>query len=132
MGGDRRPGDWVIPPLPHAADLGHTFRLVVTSRMSSMVVGDEHHSDAPEFGSTELVLKVRAWDLPSALRAAAERPLSDWTHAVEPRAGRWHVHWFRPVSDVYGPFWGNRYGSMGRRDYECRCGEVRTRDAVRR
>lgn len=61
------------------ADTGHTFRFVVTSRMSSKVVGDEHHADSDHFGPA-LSLDVRAWSLPAALRKALAVPLSEWRH----------------------------------------------------
>ena len=64
-------------------DRGHTFRLSVTSRMSSKVVGDEHHTDADWF-SPPIVAEVRAWDLPAALRFAAGFGLTDWEHIEAP------------------------------------------------
>lgn len=39
------------------------------------------------------------------------------------RRSRWHVHRFRPVGEVYGPFVGNRYGTWGNQIMECRCGD---------
>lgn len=59
------------------ADEGHTFRLSVSSRMSSKVVGDLHHSDA-NWWSEPWLLEVRAWGLAAALEAAAARPLIAW------------------------------------------------------
>lgn len=61
-------------------DDGHTFRLHVLSRMSSTIVGEEHHTDAPNFGRAALTLDVRAFDLPAALRKAAALPLAEWEH----------------------------------------------------
>lgn len=59
------------------ADKGHTFRLSVSSRMSSKVVGDLHHSDA-NWWSEPWLLEVRAWGLAAALEAAAALPLVAW------------------------------------------------------
>lgn len=56
---------------------GHTFQLVVSSRGSYGVVGEQGHTDADYF-SDPWVIEVRAWSLPAALRKAAELPLSAW------------------------------------------------------
>lgn len=66
-------------PLVHPADTGHLWRVVALSKMSSSVVGDEHHTDSDYFGPP-LIAEVRAWDLPAALRKAAHLPLREWTH----------------------------------------------------
>lgn len=58
-------------------DDGHTFRLTVSSRGSYSVVGDEHPTDALDFG-TPWAMDVRAWNLPAALAKAAEKPLDAW------------------------------------------------------
>jgi hypothetical protein len=66
-------------------DDGHLFRLTVTGRMSSRVVGDEHHIDA-DWEGPAMTLDVRAWSLRSALRRAARMPLSAWhIDGEEPR-----------------------------------------------
>lgn len=49
---------------------GHTFRLVVTSRGSYGIVGEEEHTDSEDFGPP-FTVDVRAWNLPDALRQAA-------------------------------------------------------------
>lgn len=55
-------------------DDGHTFRITFDSRGSYSVVGDEHHTDAPDFHGVPHVVEVRAWNLRDALRKAANLP----------------------------------------------------------
>jgi len=64
-------------------DRGHTFRIAVTSRGSSKVVGEEHYSDS-NWWSEPYVQDVRAHNLPEAMRRAAERPLGSWETAERP------------------------------------------------
>lgn len=33
-----------------------------------------------------------------------------------------HIHWRRPVTEVYGPYTLTSTGTWGRRRYRCRCG----------
>lgn len=75
--GEMHPDTEATSILDTTPDEGHTFRIVVQSRMSSTVVGDEHHTDSDHFGPG-MLLDVRAWDLPSALRKAADFPLDAW------------------------------------------------------
>jgi hypothetical protein len=58
-------------------DRGHTFTIAAAVRGSSVVVGDEHHTDAP---STRLFgyVQVRAWSLGLALAEVAKLPLTAW------------------------------------------------------
>lgn len=73
------------PPSPDdGPDDGHTFRFTVTSRGSYAVLGDPHRSDADHFGHEPWTLDVRAFDLSTALRRAAEAPLLAW---VKPEGG---------------------------------------------
>lgn len=63
-------------------DDGHTFSIAVSLRGSSVVVGDAHHHDSPDF--TELLaVSVRAWNLRDALLQAAALPLGDFFPAEE-------------------------------------------------
>lgn len=58
---------------------GHTFRLAITLRPSSKVVGEKTHHDADGFRPDGLQpIEVRAWNLQDALLKAAELPLSAW------------------------------------------------------
>jgi hypothetical protein len=62
---------------------GHTFRIKVNSRMASGIMGPgdkapHDYTDADWWGPEEWTLEVRAWNLPDALRAAAEQPLTEW------------------------------------------------------
>ncbi len=56
---------------------GHTWRIKVTSRSSSSVVGDPEHHDAGRFDGP-MRASVRAWSLKDAFQAAAELPLFVW------------------------------------------------------
>ena len=56
---------------------GHTFRIRYDSRASSKVVGDPEYTDAPDFMGPVHEVQVRAWDLRSALRKAAELPFGE-------------------------------------------------------
>jgi hypothetical protein len=76
-------------------DDGHLWTLAVGSRMSSRVVGEEHHTDA-DWTTEPWTLEVRAWSLPAALRAAAASPLSAWTRGQQFVV---NLH-----GDVSGPF----------------------------
>jgi hypothetical protein len=72
----------VVQPAPAEGgpDDGHTFRLTALIRGSYGVVGEEHHTDVGEFMGPAFGVEVRAWNLPDALRKAAELPLADWVH----------------------------------------------------
>lgn len=58
-------------------DDGHTFRISYQIRGSSMVVGDEHHTDAPAFSGIVTTVEVRAWDLKAALRKVLDMPFAE-------------------------------------------------------
>jgi hypothetical protein len=57
-------------------EAGHTFCITVDIRGSSNVVGHPKQ-DGPEFREFGSVM-VRAWNLPDALRKAAEMSLDEW------------------------------------------------------
>lgn len=59
-------------------ELGHTFRITVSSRTSYRVVGQPGHHDAEDFFDPSAPVDVRAWDLRTALHMAAELPLDTW------------------------------------------------------
>jgi hypothetical protein len=71
-------------------DDGHTFEISVRVRSSSSVVGDLHHTDAPDFDGPTMIQQVRAWSLRAALERAVELPLGAWfpEDQAEPRAPR--------------------------------------------
>lgn len=69
----------VEAPAPGPDD-GHTFRILATCRGSHKVVGDEHHTDSPDFGDIGFQIEVRAWSLVDAMAEAAKHPLPEWTH----------------------------------------------------
>lgn len=58
-------------------DDGHTFKIAVSCRGSYAVVGQPFH-DADYFLATPNEVEVRAWDLRTALRVAAELPFDEW------------------------------------------------------
>lgn len=60
----------------HPPDEGHTFRISYESRGSYSVVGDEHHTDAPDFDGIVHTVEVRAWNLRDALKKAADLPFN--------------------------------------------------------
>lgn len=64
-------------PQGEGPDEGHTFRISVSSRMSSTVVGDEHHTDADYFFGAH-VTAVRAWNLRDALDKAHDLRFASW------------------------------------------------------
>lgn len=59
-------------------DEGHRFEITVRTQGSYGVVGEPHHRDSDVVDEQPIRLTVRAWDLPAALRKAAEAPLSTW------------------------------------------------------
>lgn len=59
-------------------DDGHTFRISVAVRGSSLTVGDEHHRDAGDFEDLETSVEVRAWNLSEALVEASLLSLDHW------------------------------------------------------
>lgn len=48
-------------------DDGHTWAITIGCRSSSKVVGDEHHTDAPQWDDDTVTVEVRAWSLRDAL-----------------------------------------------------------------
>lgn len=68
---------WDTAPTVNA-DRGHTWRISVELRGSSIVKGDEHHHDAPTFKPLQRSVDVRAWSLSAAFARAAALPLSSW------------------------------------------------------
>ena len=60
------------------ADRGHTFRITVELRGSTIVTGDEHHRDEPGFEPLPHAVEVRAWSLRDALAQATVLPLTAW------------------------------------------------------
>jgi hypothetical protein len=69
---------------------GHTFRIRYDSRASSKVTGDPEHTDASDFMGPVKEVQVRAWDLRTALRKAADLPFGELmatevTDEVDPR-----------------------------------------------
>ena len=67
-------------------DEGHTFRITVTSRGASKVVGEEHNTDA-NWWSDPWTIEVREFSLAAALRKAARVPFATWAESVEVRSG---------------------------------------------
>jgi hypothetical protein len=61
----------------YPADQGHRFTITMTSRGSSKVVGDEHHTDS-EWESDPWTVTVRAWNLRDALVKASQVPFAVW------------------------------------------------------
>ena len=59
------------------ADEGHRFTISFTSRGSSKVVGETHHTDS-ELESEPWAVTVRAWNLRDALVKASAVPLAVW------------------------------------------------------
>jgi hypothetical protein len=57
---------------------GHEFQVSVTSRGYSSVVGVPGSGRLDDWVSEPVTVTVRAWDLPAALRLAAEVSLGDW------------------------------------------------------
>lgn len=62
---------------------GHTFRISVDSRGSYAVVGVEGHTDSEDFMGPPMTVEVRAWNLPDAVRRAANLPVSVWFESIE-------------------------------------------------
>jgi hypothetical protein len=58
-------------------EYGHTFEFTVRSR-GSYTVGDGPATDADEFSGHGHVVRVRAWSLREACRAAMNVPLPKW------------------------------------------------------
>jgi len=63
---------------------GHTWVITGASRMSSGIMGPEdaapHDYQDADWWGEPFSIQVRAWDLPAALRLAAEQPLAAWSH----------------------------------------------------
>lgn len=69
-------------PVPGPDD-GHLFRLSMDLRGSSMVVGDEHHTDDPNWSPDPWTIEVRAWSLREAIAKIHALPLCAWTTGEE-------------------------------------------------
>jgi hypothetical protein len=67
----------VPDPADEGPEDGHRFHLSVSSQGSYRIVGNPQHFDTDWPGPARTIT-VRAWDLPAALRKAANLPLSAW------------------------------------------------------
>jgi hypothetical protein len=63
---------------PGTPEDGHTWRIAISLRGSSKVVGEAEHHDAPAFAPLHNWVEVRAWSLSEALVRAAGLPLDAW------------------------------------------------------
>jgi hypothetical protein len=65
------------------ARLGHQFHFQVMVQGAYRGTDGFYHDGAEPVEYEPFTLTVRAWDLPTACRRAAETPLADWKHAGE-------------------------------------------------
>jgi hypothetical protein len=63
-------------------DEGHTFRITVTTRGASRVMGDKHARDS-DWWSDPWEIEVREHSLASALRKAARVPFAVWADSAK-------------------------------------------------
>jgi len=67
---------------PGGPEHGHLFRIIVTGRMTSRVVGDPTYYES-DWEAEPWTLEVRAWSLKEAMAKAALHELADWTPPYE-------------------------------------------------
>lgn len=78
----------IAPDDDPAPGEGHLFEISVRLRGRYQTASGEY-GDADYWHEEPMVVQVRAWDLPAALRRAAELPLNDWFPEEEPEPRPW-------------------------------------------